>query len=217
MLKQLTKEELLKRVLALDDNTVIDDETMQLLTTPDDSPEMVRTIKMLNRQVNYTAYDKGGGIRIQYAFDPNRTCNELVAEYLKDRPNVTDVQYPSIGVNPYDLDNPIQVSGIGWKVQLAEKNAFEKHCDGFFVCSTDKEEIFKKIDEWITDHKYIHSYLYTIDSVNTATYYGELGMKTYVRLAGVTEEEIRNMKKCDPKDNVTWVDYAFAAGIPINF
>jgi len=217
MLQQLTKEDLLKRVLALEDGTIIDGEIQQMLMTPDSNESMNRTWHFLSRLV-CDGDSKSGINRIRYVEEPDTVRNDLVSEYVKTRENVTDVTKSSIGIKPDDLDHPIMCNGMDWYVKMAESGAFNYDCCKFIINNTeDKDVIFRDIDNWIKKHNWVHTYLYTINNINALDDAGNIVRHTNVSLCGVTEKDIEKMKNTNPTDKLTWLDYAYATGNAVSF
>lgn len=208
MIPQLTKEMLLERVNALADGTFIDSELLSILTTPDNSPNMIDTIKRLNRTVSNNSTTRYIGE------NPSKIRNDLVKKLIEIYPNVIDIQHPNVGVNPKNPKEVTEIGGIGWELSYKELGLFPIRTADYLCRENNDEAFIENFGERIKKSKWVYVYLCFVEEKLGVLYDGNLTHFYTMRLRGVTQEELDNMKTYEPK--IELADYVAAGKINIS-
>lgn len=134
----------------------------------------------------------------------------MVKRYIESRKNVTNVNHVGFGVIPTDLEHPIEEDGAGWRIRTAKKGGFPLSTGGWSVRGTDENDIFAEIDRVIKDREWIHTYIFAIGESNSLEGYSTFAHATrnlWVRMVGVTMDQINDMKTRNPEKEISMAEY----------
>lgn len=185
MTLELTKEMLLKRVLALKDGAVINDEILSILTTPDDDPNVIDSIKRLHR----TAYSENASIYV--GEETYQNCNDIVKLIEKTYPNVIDIKHVCVGINPKDPTDIIERGGQGYFLYYKQMGYHPIKAENFQLRTDGStEDIVMQVGGLIKRHKWEYVYLYSVSKVWGINWNNNLDMTCVIKIGGITQEEI---------------------------